>query len=1095
MINMEKVIFLLTTICVEILPAALQTWNIGILSEYESLQSTVVYKGLLSAGLFPYWNQGLFGQEMETARVSIEDTFAYLPNQTSFNAISSVCDFLEQHNVSALISYASCYSSNALVAQTNSLNLPHIMLGANGDCSFDDENLHHMAPVSTLEAATSTFREIFPFFSSNDNNGANQVRRNKTASKTRLFTVSLSGTTDLIEEPLIDFIVMRNWTRLVLVHDNTMSNGFDDARNARFRRKLAQTNVFRYEIDTSKKFQVDLETELSTFNNSHNFENFVVIASEDNCVKILETAAKYNMFRLTFTWVLACPDSDPASLKINQNSTFGTIVLFKPDNHISLTNSSDLNKSFDILRQSFRETKVRPQKGVIKCDYTKRSTWTNGPELMNKINKYHKRTLAQLRQNNLTNFNLYVFNTQSKHWQLQGTWSRSYGFDSSNELFRPPTQNFKRIKVVTVVEPPFVEMRIQSFGPNFTGYCIDMLDEIAKQMNFQYDIYNASEYGRLNGNTWVGAVGEVAYKRADIAVSGMLITSMREDAVDFSTRFMDYGVGILIRKSPSSQTVFGFLEPLNAEVWTCVAGTIFLAGSVMYLVTRVSPATRKPTLHGEPPDISKFTLHNSIWFTMTSIMQQGGDLHPSSTSTRLLGSFWWFFTLIITATYTANLAAFLTVNRMETPIDSLQHLVAQNHIKYGTVRESPIHLDFKDQSEMNILYERIATYFDQNTEVNLVENPEDGYRKVREGNYAFMWDDPILQWMKAINCDYMTVGKPFLKKGYGIAVQKGTTFREEISKTILKLQESGTLEKLRKKWFEQPNSCPMQETSNKDNGAKGIELTNVAGIFYVLIFGTLLAFTVGVFEIFWHRRSQTRHTFAHKPLSIAPRKEHLLNYDNEMTETSEFIANSFSFNSQSDLTSRLNSDLKNSADLSTNDLYQISHLSPSLEPLEGLPDGCTLKPNGEIILPPKYSPRIEPRTNAHRSPVNPIVINPASPVNLRTNSENNLFIHNLHTYKAAIAYSMPSNESHQKTEFGNYPMNENNDHNRQNSDEFLDKSNRTDADLGSCNGIFKSGIVSGPARYIKFRAPSKHHYSGVKKLDQKRKRKAKEATV
>ena len=29
---------------------------------------------------------------------------------------------------------------------------------------------------------------------------------------------------------------------------------------------------------------------------------------------------------------------------------------------------------------------------------------------------------------------------------------------------------------------------------------------------------------------------------------------------------------------------------------------------------------------------------------------------------------------------------------METPIDSLQHLVAQNHIKYGTVRESPIHL-------------------------------------------------------------------------------------------------------------------------------------------------------------------------------------------------------------------------------------------------------------------------------------------------------------------------------------------------------------------------------------------------------------------
>lgn len=37
-------------------------------------------------------------------------------------------------------------------------------------------------------------------------------------------------------------------------------------------------------------------------------------------------------------------------------------------------------------------------------------------------------------------------------------------------------------------------------------------------------------------------------------------------------------------------------------------------------------------------------------------------------STRIVGGIWWFFTLIIISSYTANLAAFLTVERMITPI-------------------------------------------------------------------------------------------------------------------------------------------------------------------------------------------------------------------------------------------------------------------------------------------------------------------------------------------------------------------------------------------------------------------------------------------
>lgn len=56
-----------------------------------------------------------------------------------------------------------------------------------------------------------------------------------------------------------------------------------------------------------------------------------------------------------------------------------------------------------------------------------------------------------------------------------------------------------------------------------------------------------------------------------------------------------------------------------------------------------------------------------------------------SISGRIVGSVWWFFTLILISSYTANLAAFLTVERMVTPINSPEDLASQTEVQYGTL--------------------------------------------------------------------------------------------------------------------------------------------------------------------------------------------------------------------------------------------------------------------------------------------------------------------------------------------------------------------------------------------------------------------------
>ena len=109
--------------------------------------------------------------------------------------------------------------------------------------------------------------------------------------------------------------------------------------------------------------------------------------------------------------------------------------------------------------------------------------------------------------------------------------------------------------------------------------------------------------------------------------------------------------------------------------------------------------------------MNEFSLCNSLWFAVGSLMQQGSDLEPKyetdneayvhnnryfrSVSTRMIAAMWWFFTLIMISSYTANLAAFLTVERMESPIESAEDLAKQTKIKYGCLESGSTRAFFR----------------------------------------------------------------------------------------------------------------------------------------------------------------------------------------------------------------------------------------------------------------------------------------------------------------------------------------------------------------------------------------------------------------
>ena len=50
---------------------------------------------------------------------------------------------------------------------------------------------------------------------------------------------------------------------------------------------------------------------------------------------------------------------------------------------------------------------------------------------------------------------------------------------------------------------------------------------------------------------------------------------------------------------------------------------------------------------------------------------------------QILTTVWYFFTLILISSYTANLAAFITIQRLKIPIENIEILSRQTEVKYG----------------------------------------------------------------------------------------------------------------------------------------------------------------------------------------------------------------------------------------------------------------------------------------------------------------------------------------------------------------------------------------------------------------------------
>ncbi|KAH8421152.1 hypothetical protein KR009_003820, partial [Drosophila setifemur] len=515
-----------------------------------------------------------------------------------------------------------------------------------------------------------------------------------------------------------------------------------------------------------------------------------------------------------------------------------------------------------------------------------RGFWQPGPRLVQKMKEmspkkvkppFKTQRLKINAKGQREDFNLEVYNPLVD--RVTHIWNKNFQLMDYEKMRENSTQAVKqrrlqskedfsqkpvRYTVATRVGKPYFSWREEPEGVHyegndrFEGYAVDLIYKLAEECKFHFNFepVRDNKYGSYDAVTgeWDGIIRQLIDNNAQIGICDLTITQARRSVVDFTVPFMQLGISILsYKKPPLKADIYAFLNPYNVEVWLFVMIAMVITAMTLILTGRMDQCEWQQPVKNEHIEVKQesiWHLHNTMWLVLGSILNQGCDLLPRGLSMRLLTAFWWIFALLISQTYIAKLAAFITSSKIAGEIDTLHDLVDQNKVQFGTIRggATSVYFSESNDTENRMAWNKMLSFKPD----SFTRNNEEGVDRVKlsKGTYAFLMETTNLQYYVQRNFELTQIGESFGEKHYGIAVPLNANFRSNLSVGILKLSEKGVLYNLRNKWFNSNKSTSDLGGSTNDDGQ--FDMDSVGGLFVVLIVGVTIAFVIGIVEFLRH---------------------------------------------------------------------------------------------------------------------------------------------------------------------------------------------------------------------------------------------------
>lgn len=140
--------------------------------------------------------------------------------------------------------------------------------------------------------------------------------------------------------------------------------------------------------------------------------------------------------------------------------------------------------------------------------------------------------------------------------------------------------------------------------PIYEGFCIDLINEMARKMNFSYELVEPSsgKFGdRLNDGSFDGLVGDLIKGETDLIVAALKMTAEREEQIDFVVPYFDQtGILIVMKKPVPDTSLFKFMSVLRLEVWLSILAALTITAFVIWILEIFSPYSSRNWNYEEP---------------------------------------------------------------------------------------------------------------------------------------------------------------------------------------------------------------------------------------------------------------------------------------------------------------------------------------------------------------------------------------------------------------------------------------------------------------------------------------------------------------
>ena len=385
-----------------------------------------------------------------------------------------------------------------------------------------------------------------------------------------------------------------------------------------------------------------------------------------------------------------------------------------------------------------------------------------------------------------------------------------------------------RIGIIESVPFTMIESTVDEHGQKksyFVGYIPDLIELLRKRMGFLPELVLVS-----TNTSYTSLIVRVIGGECDVLVGDVTVTSARRELVAFSTSIFDNSVRLIVRKPTSDQVdFFSYLKPFSLSLWMAILAITICTSILFCLVER----------HGNEALRDRSTVSMgamSVWYSLGNIMGYGVDFHVTTISGRILTIALYILSIVLVASYTANLASNLTRSQRRYIISSIDDL------RQGRIPHHRIGIRVGTRNEDFFMREISGggrTFYPLYSSQEIVD------RLLSRDIDASVIDSGTGEYMtNNVYCNLTLVGPGFDTSTYGIVFPKNWPYAQDFDVNLLALRESGDLHNLRKRWFEANHCDDVVETPN------AMSIESMAGLF--LTVGVIVA--IALLSLLWTRR-------------------------------------------------------------------------------------------------------------------------------------------------------------------------------------------------------------------------------------------------